>query len=134
MRGADPQIWVEVDTEPPKIERFDVTLGTGQDSRSLVFQWQVTDKHLTRESIILEYSKDKDAQKWEEIGHDLDFNANNGVGRYVWAKPEGEPYQFYVRLRAVDRAGNQAMKIIDKPVVFDFTRPEVEIKGVEPMK
>jgi hypothetical protein len=132
-RGSDPGIWVEVDTEPPKIERFDVTLGTGQDSRSLVLVWKVTDKNLYRESIILEYAEDKDA-KWEEIAHDVDFNARDGTGRYVWAKPEGKPYHFFVRIRAIDRAGNPAVKVFDKPVVFDFTRPEVEIKRVEPMK
>jgi hypothetical protein len=133
-KGAEPSIWVEVDTEAPKIDRFDVHLGTGPDSRSLICEWKVTDKNLTRESIILEYAEDKDAQKWEEIAHDVDFNARDGTGRYVWAKPEGKPYQFYARIRAIDRAGNQEKKAFDKPIVFDFTRPEVEIKGVEPMK
>jgi hypothetical protein len=133
-KGSEPSIWVEVDTEPPKIDQFDVRIGSGQESRSLVFNWKVTDKNLTHESIILEYAKDQSASKWEEIGHDLDFNARDGTGRYVWAKPEGEPYQFFVRIRAIDRAGNTSVKAVDKPIVFDFTRPEVEIKGVEPMK
>ena len=123
-----------MDTEAPKIDQFDVRLGSGQESRSLVFNWKVTDKNLTHESIILEYAKEQSASKWEEIAHDLDFNARDGTGRYVWAKPEGEPYQFFVRIRAIDRAGNTSVKAFDKPIVFDFTRPEVEIKGVEPMK
>jgi hypothetical protein len=133
-KGSEPSIWVEVDTEAPKIDQFDVRLGSGQESRSLVFNWKVTDKNLTHESIILEYAQDQNASKWEEIAHDLDFNARDGTGRYVWAKPEGEPYQFFVRIRAIDRAGNTSVKAFDKPIVFDFTRPEVEIKGVEPKK
>jgi hypothetical protein len=131
--GREPQIWVEVDTQPPKIEQFDVRVGSSQDSRSVAIVWKVTDKNLTRESIILEYARDQTADKWDEIAKDLEC-ARDGTGRYIWPKPEGEPYKFYVRIRAIDRAGNVATQVYKDPLIVDFVRPEVEIKGVEPMK
>ena len=77
---------------------FDVRLGSGQESRSLVFNWKVTDKNLTHESIILEYAKEQSASKWEEIkgliigatvlaeADTRYFEANEMPKAWLWAK------------------------------------------------
>jgi hypothetical protein len=40
------------------------------------------------------------------------------------------PYQFYVRVEAVDRAGNVGGDETRKPVIVDLSQPKVQVIGV----
>ena len=47
--------------------------------------------------------------------------------------PESVPYQFYVRVEAVDRAGNSGTAETAKPVIVDLSQPKVQFLSVEPV-
>ena len=61
----------------------------------------------------------------------LDLN----TGRYVWTLPsDNVPYQFHVKVEAVDRATNIGDAVTAELVKVDLATPKVRILNVEPSK
>ena len=50
----------------------------------------------------------------------------------MWTLPEGVPYQFHVRVEAVDQAGNVGEAVTESLVKVDLALPKVRILNVEP--
>lgn len=127
--GDRPQLWIEVDTTKPEVKLLGVVVGTGVDKGKVTIAWDARDKNLTREPITLSYGKAPDGP-WQPIATKL---ANNG--RYVWMLPsENVPYQFHVKVEAVDRAGNIGEDVTASLVKVDLATPKVRILNVEPSK
>ena len=53
-------------------------------------------------------------------------------GYYVWTMPADVPYKFFVRVEAVDRAGNTNSNKTVEAVIVDLALPHSEILGVTP--
>jgi hypothetical protein len=125
--GEKPQFWIEVDLTRPTVQLHDVKVGTGFDKGKLTIDWKATDKNLGLNPIRLSYADDKAAGQWHTI---VDKLANNG--RYIWRMPEALPYQFYLKVEAIDRAGNIGEAITLDRVKVDLSQPKAKILDIGP--
>jgi hypothetical protein len=124
--GDPPQVWVEVDLTKPVVQILDVQVGQGPDKGKLTITWTAQDKNLAQSPITLSYAQQATGP-WTTIAEHL-----VNTGRYVWQMPEQIPYQFYVRVQAVDLAGNVGEAITRDLVRVDLSLPHVRILSVDP--
>lgn len=124
--GDRPQIWIEVDLTKPAVQLQNVVVGEGPEKGKLTITWSARDKNMHRDPITLSYATEL-AGPWKSFGEKL---ANSG--RHVWNMPADLPYQFYVKVEAVDVAGNVGAAITDGLVKVDLSTPKVKILNVEP--
>jgi hypothetical protein len=124
--GDAPQVYVEVDLTKPVVQLQSVDPGRGAEVGNLTITYSATDKNLAPQPITLSWAE-KPEGPWQQIAAQQD-----NTGRYVWRIPETVPYQFYVRVEAIDRAGNIGAAESAKPVVVDFSQPKVQVIGIGP--
>jgi len=124
--GDRPQFWIEVDLTKPVVLLQDVKVGTGFDKGKLTVAWKADDKNLHATPIRLSYAEDK-AGPWQTIADKL---VNNG--KYVWKMPEPVPYQFFMKVEAIDRAGNIGEAITPERVKVDLSLPKAKILDIVP--
>jgi hypothetical protein len=124
--GDRPQLWIEVDTTRPTVKLGGVVVGTGADKGKLSISWSAHDKNLRADPITLSFAEKADGT-WKTFAEKLPNN-----GRYVWTMPtDGVPYQFHVKVEAVDQAGNVGEAITNDLVKVDLANPKVKILNVE---
>ncbi len=124
--GDRPQFWIEVDLTKPTVQLQDVKVGSGFDKGKLTIAWKADDKNLGPNPIRLSYAEDK-AGPWQTFADKL---LNNG--RHIWKMPEPLPYQFFVRVEAIDRAGNIGEAMTTDRVKVDLSLPKAKILDVVP--
>lgn len=124
--GEKPQFWIEVDLTKPVVQILGVTVGSGQDKGKVSVNWNARDRNLGALPIRLSYSEQRDGP-WTPCAEKL---AN--LGRYIWTLPEQVPYQFYVRVEAVDSAGNVGEAITLDKVKVDLSLPKAKILDITP--
>jgi hypothetical protein len=125
--GDRPHLWIEVDTTKPVVKNQGVFVGTGPDKGKLTINWSAQDKNMARNPITLSYAEKADGP-WKAFAENLPNN-----GRHVWnMPPEGVPYQFHVKVEAIDLAGNVGEAITPELIKVDLSTPKVRILNVEP--
>jgi hypothetical protein len=97
--GEQPHIWVEVDETKPLVRLENIIVGKGADSGKLTIYYSATDKFLRARPISIFHGTKPDGP-WTPLETGLE-----NKGSYV-CKCEGLPYEFYVRIEAIDEAGN----------------------------
>jgi hypothetical protein len=126
--GDQPQIWVEVDETPPAVKLLDVTVGTGPETGKLTVRWSATDAFLRTQPITIAYATEPKGP-WTPLATRLN-NDGFWVGR---CDPEAKlPYQFYLKVEALDEAGNVGSAVTDKMVKVDTFIPRVSTIDVIP--
>jgi hypothetical protein len=125
-RGDPPQVWVEVDTTKPVVRLERVDVGRGADTGNLTILYKASDRNITDRPISLSYAEKPDGE-WKPIAKNED-----NTGRYVWKMPADVPYQFYVRVEAVDKAGNVGGDETPQPIAVDLSQPKVRVLDVAP--
>lgn len=116
--GQEPQIWVRVDETRPLVTLKGVS--DGSDGATQIISWSATDDHLRDRPITISYSENK--QDWKVLKGELD---NSGT---FTCPTKDLPFQFYVRVEAVDKAGNVGAAETAEMVRVDTSVPEV--KGI----
>jgi hypothetical protein len=102
-------------------------VGQGPDKGKLTITWTAHDKNMARDPITLSYA-DKADGDWKRFAEKLPND-----GRYVWKMPTADlPYQFHVKVEAIDLAGNVGEAITTDLVKVDLSTPKVRILNVEP--
>src|SRR5262249_41973933 len=124
--GDKPQVWVEVDMTRPVVQVQNVVVGRGADKGKLIIAWTARDKNLDRNPITLMYGE-KESGPWTPIAQNLE-----NTGRYTWTMPERVPYQFLVKVEAIDRARNVGASVTPELIKVDLPQPRVHILAVEP--
>jgi hypothetical protein len=124
--GDPPQVWVEVDLTKPQVKILSVDPPRSVDDRNLTISWSASDKNLGRQPITLSYAEQADGL-WTPIASNLE-----NTGRYVWPMPANVPFRLYVRVEAIDRAGNIGSAQSPNPILVDLSKPKVNILNVEP--
>jgi hypothetical protein len=124
--GDRPQLWIEVDLTKPAVQLHNVLVGTGPDKGKLNITWTARDKNLARDPITLSYAENA-AGPWTPFAEKL---AN--TGRYIWNMPERIPYQFHLKVEALDAAGNIGDAVTESQIKVDLSQPKVKILTVEP--
>ena len=135
LKTDQPMIHVEVDTTAPYIKVTGVRVTPGGLRGPLVeITWEVGDRNLMPQAVSLEYSLDKTAVQWKEIKTRLESSqtseAGRFSGRYSWEVPDENLWKFWVRARAVDKAGNTGEDIWKEEVIVDLDKPAAGINGI----
>ncbi|MCI0463667.1 MAG: hypothetical protein L0Z62_42575 [Gemmataceae bacterium] len=127
--GDRPDLWVEVDLTRPVVHLHQVIVGQGPDKGKLTVMWTASDKNLHATPISITYSE-QPTGPWQPMTADRIAN----TGRYVWTMPAQVPYQFHVKVEALDSAGNIGEAVTSELVKVDLSQPRVKILNVEPGK
>ncbi len=128
-RGADDaDMWIEVDTTDPFVEITSTPYGSGIDAGKLVINWEVDDRHLLTAPVSLFYATHPDGP-WKEIATGLE-----NVGNYRWKVSRSMPRRVYLRLEAIDVAGNKGTYILDKSIDLAGLVPRGRIRSVTPIE
>lgn len=141
-KNDPPMLFVVVDTKEPVVAVTGVRVTPGPDRKPQVeIGWEAADPNLLPNPVTLEYAIDPSNEgNWKVIQHGLPNNAGRSAGRYVWDVPDELDYKFYVRVRAVDMAGNYGFQVwsdprgpkgAPTPVIVDLDVPAATINGVK---
>jgi hypothetical protein len=123
--GDAPQMWVEVDETQPSVQVTDCAVS---QCDSLMIGWTASDLHLANDPITISTAVSKEGP-WTVVASGL---AN--TGRYVWKMPKDVPYEFYVKVDAMDTAGNVGSDHTPRAVKVDLCQPKGAIVGIETEK
>jgi hypothetical protein len=104
-----------------------IEVGRGADAGKLTILWTATDKNLGSQPITL-YWSENGQEPWTPI-----ISKIENTRRYVWTMPETLPFKFFVRVEAVDLAGNVGIADTPDHVKVDLAQPKVRVIGVEPI-
>lgn len=126
--GEQPKRLIEVDTTRPEIETR-ITRGTGPDVRNVTIEWTARDKNLLERPVSILWSKTKEGGEWEPVVTDLESR-----GRYVWTISDQGPFQFFIQVRAVDKAGNIGSATGNDQITVDLNRPKADLLDPVPIK
>ncbi len=128
--GDLPQCWGAIDETPPTVSIRSVV--TSQEASST-----------GEETIAISYAADDPQQ--EPSGGRLQFSpnptgpwatvANNleSTGRYLWTPDRSVPARVYLRIEAVDVAGNVGAAITSEPVAVGGGRPTGQLGSLRPL-
>ena len=122
-----PQMWVKVDLTKPVVFLNSVQQSNG--TRTLTANWTARDDNFGRQPINLTYAEDTRGP-WMPIATNIENS-----GTYTWQIPPSTPSSFYVRVEAVDLAGNVDNSTSQSPVKIDLSQPSVtniQLKPVPP--
>jgi hypothetical protein len=124
--GEKPQIWIEVDLTKLVVELKSVLVGQGTDKGKLYISWAAADKNFGNTPISLSYGATADGP-WTLI-----YGKLPNTGSYVWTMPVGGsmPWQFFIKVEAIDLAGNIGEAITPGLVKVDTFQPKAKILDV----
>ena len=122
--GEDPDCVIEVDATAPAVNLHPPTIGT--DEGSMILTWTASDTNLLGNSINLYYASKADGP-WNVI---VSGYKNEGV--YRWALPANLAGPIYLRVEAMDRAGNVGRMELPTPVAIESGKQRVKVIGVGP--
>jgi hypothetical protein len=128
--GQAPQIWVEVDETAPVVDIQDVIVGEEADAGFVTVKYRAEDKWLRDAPITVLYGPTKDGP-WEVMETNL---RNSGV---VKLSTKDKGFQFFLKVEALDEAGNKGEFVWPEVVRVDLSKPmvkDIDVIGVEEVK
>jgi uncharacterized protein YuzE len=128
LPGDKPDAWVRVDTQIPGCRILSVLNGKGNDAGSLVIEYSATDDYFGDRPISFSWAPDTKGP-WQPISQGARNNS-----RYVWTPDPGLPDRVYLRIEAVDAAGNVGTNQLDLPVDIQGASPRGRFQGVRPQR
>ncbi len=126
--GDKADVWIQVDTSVPTVQISRAVYGIGQLEGKLVVDFSCIDNQLLRQPAALYYRTNK-AEKWRLIEQNLDANDT-----YAWKPPLDLPDHIYLKVQAVDQAGNIGNHELDKPINVKGLAPRGRIHRVRPIR
>jgi hypothetical protein len=125
--GAEPELIVNVDLQPPVAKILAAEPGEGNLSDHLRIRWQADDDNLDARPIGLFYSSLPNGP-WSTVAAGLE-----NTGSYVWRIERHVPGRFYLRLEARDTAGNVATYQTPEPLALDRPQPTGTLRNIRPI-
>ena len=125
LAGDLPDMVVVVDKQAPEVRISGARYGEGDRIGALVIRYDVVDANLKERPITLAFSENPDGP-WTTVAGGL-----RNDGDYVWPADPGLPRAFYLRLDAMDKAGNVGTYILDKPIDAQGLAPRARIRGFQ---
>ena len=122
--GTGAQMQVTYDRTSPQLVIQGVRLLA--DFGELEIRWDAHDPNFGSQCVILSWSETLEG-KWTAMTPQA--LANNGI--YTWRIPANLPGKIFVRVDAVDLAGN-ATTLVTGPVITDLSRPTATIINAKP--
>lgn len=125
--GDDADMWVRVDTQSPLAQITSVPYGRGNEAGRLVINYRVADPFLTLRPVRLSYSRSPQGP-WTIIEDDL-----RNEGRYVWKVSRVVPDRIFLKIDALDSAGNVGTHLLPQAIDVSGLVPRGTIHAVEPV-
>ena len=125
--GDDPDMWILVDTQSPLVRISSVPYGRNNEAGRLVINYSVADKHLTLRPVALAYASNPQGP-WNEIASGL-----RNESRYVWKPTPDIPDRIFLRIDALDKAGNVGVHVLSQAIDVSGLVPRGTIHGVTPV-
>jgi hypothetical protein len=127
-KGDQPQVYVQVDKTKPEVHLDSAKVASGYEGNTLTISWSARDQFIRPQPITISYCE-RLGDDWKPIARDLE-----NTGKYVWKLPSDVPPRMYVRVEAIDRAGNIGSDETKEEVIVDLKVPRVINIGVEGSK
>lgn len=122
--GDDADMWVLVDTTSPLTHITSVPYGRGSEAGRLIINYSVADEQITLRPITLAYSESPQGP-WNLIGEGL-----RNENRYVWKPKSNVPDRIFLRIEALDKAGNVGIHVLEQAIDVSGLVPRGTIRGV----
>jgi hypothetical protein len=132
--GTPPDLRVRVDTIPPMIRIFPHTVAPNAVN-AVVLNWEARDQNFGANPISIDWSESltgpwRSVQEGEIMPAGVS-SANRGLpntGSYTWTLPRNLPtHRVYLRISAVDAAGNPSQAVTREPITVDLMKPKARI-------
>jgi hypothetical protein len=128
VAGDSPDVIVHVDTSAPDIKITSAPYGQAEDAGKLAIFWETNDVQLSLRPITLSYSQSPHGP-WNTIEENL-----RDTGYYAWKTTPTTPERVYLRIDAVDQAGNENFFVTPIPIDVSGLIPRGRVQGVTPIK
>ena len=125
--GDDADMWVRIDTQTPLAQITSVPYGRGNEAGRLVINYRVADDFLTMRPVRLSYSRSPQGP-WTIIEDNL-----RNEGRYLWKVDRTVADRIFLKIDAMDQAGNVGTHRLSQSVDVSGLVPRGTIHGVEPV-
>jgi hypothetical protein len=125
--GDEADVWIQVDTILPTAKITRAVYGEGPEEGMLVISYQCQDEMLVDRPIALSYSERVEGP-WSLIATGLE-----NTGRYAWRPDPNIPQQIYLRVTAVDKAGNIGQHALNAAINTRALAPRGRIQGFRPI-
>jgi hypothetical protein len=131
--GDTPDIWVEVDDKAPQVRITNVTVTQEQDGGYLTVYWKAEDTYLRHNPITIYMATNPQANDWKPIANGSSL-PNSGSWRCSIdeLKLDRMLYQFYLKVEALDEAGNVGSDQWREVVKVDLKIPRIKKIDVRP--
>ncbi len=126
--GDEADVWVQVDTQAPVTRITSAMYGKGEETGSLIIEYQCSDEWLGNRPIQLSFAEYPQGP-WSTIAAGLP-----NQGRYAWRADPNLPRKIYLRIDTVDLAGNIGTHVTDIPIDMQGLAPRGRFQGVRPIE
>ena len=125
--GQPADAWINIDTTAPKTKITRAVYGKGADDGRLVIDFECNDENLADRPISLLISEFPQGP-WTTIATGL---TNNGI--HLWKVDPNLPDRVYLKIEAIDKAGNVGSYQLDLPIDIRGLTPHGRIQGFRPI-
>lgn len=122
--GDSADIWIQVDTSPPAVRLTQAAYGNGERAGQLDIRWEADDANLADRPITLSFADRADGP-FTTIAAGLPNN-----GQFWWPFDPRAPRQIYLRIEAVDAAGNVGLYSLPQPISVEGLIPRGRIRAL----
>jgi hypothetical protein len=126
--GDNADAWILVDFKTPTVKLSRAVYGTGREAGSMIIEYQAQDEHFGERPISFYYSESPEGP-WQVISKGV-----RNQGRFVWPADPNLPPSVYLKIEAVDGAGNTAENVLDAPIRIEGIAPRGRIQGFRPIR
>jgi hypothetical protein len=122
VAGDAPDIWVEVDDKAPQVRITNIVVGQGAEAGNLTVSWTASDTYLRARPITISYAIDPQGS-WKVVAAALENS-----GHYTFKPLDLDPqlFKFYVKVTAIDEAGNVGEDQWREAVKVDLKIPRIK--------
>jgi hypothetical protein len=121
--GEPADIWIGVDTTPPSVRITAALYGEGEHAGKLDIRWQAFDTGFGERPLTLSFSESADGP-WNILAAGLPNS-----GQYYWAVEPRIPREIYLRIEAIDDAGNLGEHRTMESIKTAGLVPHAKIRG-----
>ncbi len=128
--GDPPQCWVGIDETPPVVTIHSVVSAnepTATGEEMLAVAYASEDPLIVPLGVKLQFSPNSEGP-WATVADGLE-----ATGRYLWAPDRSVPARAYLRIEAVDAAGNVGYAVTPEPVLVGGGRPTGQLGTLRPL-
>jgi hypothetical protein len=116
-----PQLWVVVDESKPTVVLQSVVVGDKADNGFITVNYVARDEHLKANPITIKYAEKPDGP-WTDLQANLE---NTGTCKCNVKELSATLFEFYIRVEAIDEAGNVGFAQTKETVKVDLNTPRV---------